>query len=358
LIWFGIVVMSMPVVTSFVYTSSPIVTARGYVAYGATVWFFCWLGILLAKGLRNPPVRLLGAFCVVLVLSSHFAWSTAHMWGWLGPLKSYFFGWDSGRPYVTCPWTDVLSATGFEKTPVFLGGDASFVEAGAYMIEPKVPVAPEKVRFWGACATRLLPFGLFGVLAAAYVNTGRKRLVVLVGVIAALMVSSGLSWKTFRATQVFREVQRAFPMPPSATLRYRVILSPGFVDKVAARKESGDELAVHLLFPGCSPGEGEIEIHVSAGSAELPVQWRDTGWIFRDPELALERMSSSREILVEAVNRAGKGVWVAGWLRRDSPSREFALVGTNGSLLDVPEVLPAVEIRLMRPNGRLKIAGF
>jgi hypothetical protein len=348
----------MPVVTSFVYTSSPIVTARGYVAYGGTIWIFCWLGILLAKWLHSRRFRLLSASCVSLIFLSHFAWSSAHMWGWLAPAKTYFLGWDSGRPYVTYPWTDVLSMTGLEKTPVYFGGDGSFVEAGAHLIDPDVPLDPEQVRFWGACATRLLPFALIGVLAMAYVNTRPARLLVCAGVIAALLASSALSWTTFRTAQVFCETQRAFPMPLSAKLRYRAVLSPGFLDQLAAGKEPGDNLAVHLLFPGCSPGDGEIEAHVAAGSTELPVKWEETAWVFRDPEFALEKMFSSREIRLEMVNRAGKAVWVAGWLREGRPSREFTLVGASGSPLAMPKVLPAVEVRLVRPDGRLKMAGF
>jgi hypothetical protein len=99
-------------------------------------------------------------------------------------------------------------------------------------------------------------------------------------------------------------------------------------------------------------------VHVAAGSTELPVEWEQTAWVFRDPELALEKMLSSREMCFEVVNRAGKAVWVAGWLRRDRPSREFTLVGASGNPLAMPEVLPAVEVRLVRPDGRLKMAGF
>ena len=48
----------------------------------------------------------------------------------------------------------------------------------------------------------------------------------------------------------------------------------------------------------------------------------------------------------------------AGWQRGDLPFRECVRYNQAGERLDPPQVLPAVEVRVVDPHGRVKLVGF
>src|SRR5262249_15371844 len=92
--WFGMLVVGLPVASALVFVNSA--WARGYLVYGISIWFYCWLARLLALAWRAEGrwAKCVAFAMTVLIIGSHAGWTTAHHWRQLGPIKAYVLGWD------------------------------------------------------------------------------------------------------------------------------------------------------------------------------------------------------------------------------------------------------------------------
>jgi hypothetical protein len=374
--WFGLLVLAVPFLATFVVLSNP--DMRGYLVYGGSIWIYCWLGRLLATGLRGrPPVRVATGLALLVAVGTHFAWSTAHFWGWLGPVKSFVEGWDYGRPYFMHPRPTVLSMTGLERTPTLFGGDAPLDAAGAYVADPQVVIEPGSVSWPRALAAQALFFGYLALFGVAAVHSLRRRLLVAAVMACLAVASSGLSWLTFRAKPNYINTWRPITLPRGAKLSYRAELSQAFLDILKKEMGPQDQLHFFVGLPSVGDtGRPSVEISVAAGPVSIPV--RNEGWkpgwnkyanpAYRDwdaacwaldPQSAVTALNEAGHVTVEVTNHLRRAVGLSAWQRRGLPGRQLIITPAGGGAdAGAPELLPAVEIRLVRPDGSIKVAGF
>jgi hypothetical protein len=382
---FGVMVLAVPVLAGIVTIP---MTNRGYVVYGISIWVYCWLGRMLATGLRGRPwLRPVTGVTLLVALATHLSWSTAHIGGSLGPLKSYMCGLNNMWVYFVHPQPTILSLTGQEPTPVLWGGDASLGDAGAYVADPRVVIDRGIVSWQRALATRALPLGyvaLFGVVAARSV---RRRLLVAAVTGSLAVVSSGWSGLTFRTVPdyvdtIWTPCDTPFPgplsgrahtdflprLPPRATLAYRVDLSPAFRDALRDEWEPQDQLRFFLHLDqrrhdvwDPTKDLSAIEITVAADPRPIPVEKME-GYAgscrARDPQAALGALCEAGHLTLEVTNQSARTETLAGWQRRGLPGRRLTIIRAGGAEAEPPNGLPMFEIRLVRPDGSIKLAGY
>jgi len=73
---------------------------------------------------------------------------------------------------------------------------------------------------------------------------------------------------------------------------------------------------------------------------------------------AIRALRRTRELTAEPVNRAAEPIGFVGWQRPQLPGRVLTADAPPDAAFPEPQVLPAVEVRLMRAGGSLKLAGF
>jgi hypothetical protein len=365
--WFGILVLAIPVLVVFVFSIDGL--GRGYVIYGISIWVYCWLGRLFAVGLRGPAwLRTVAGVGFGLVVVTHFAWSSAHLWYWNGPVKMYHGGWDMGMPYLLHPRPRVLSMTGMEKTPVLFGGDASLREAGALVGYPEAAIPPRFLSWRSAVLAQAPLFGYLALLGLMVPRPTRQRLFGIVALVVFAAVSSGLSTLTFRTMPRFVPTLAAVALPPGAAMSFRAELSESFLEALRQDLRPGDELRIFL------PDQDgpEVEVRVTAGPVSIPVRPTPTtspgsprgrAYVFRSPQAALAALRRAGRFTLEMTNRSGEPVLFPSWQRPGLPKRRFGIapIGQPPGQADSPNPQarpPAVEIRVLRPDGSLKLAGF
>lgn len=354
--WFGAVVLGFPLLLSLVSCYGNFMS--GYQFYGISIWLYCWLGRLLARGLRGGPLlKLAAGGCLCLSVGSHFAWSTAYLWQGLGPLKIYIVGWPCGLPYFVYPQPQVVSMTGTEKTPILFGGDASLSEAGARVGERERTLEPGAMVFGAAFVRQLLPLAYLGLFAASWTRSVRRYLLIGGAVPAVAFLSAGLSWTTLRTLPLINHCDQML-LEPQAKMSFQAALSPAFLDKLTTMVEEGDILSVFVPVAEWRPNS-YWEIYVTAGSTQVIVdEWVEQIQKARDTSSAIQALTEARALSLEMVNYTGHPLRLVGWQRHGLQGRAFALTSPEGSPIEPPSVLPAVEIRLMRPDFSLKLAGF
>lgn len=375
--WFGVAVLAFPLFLSLVTTYTHVMSAYQY--YGISVWLYCWLGRLLAKGLRGPRGwRLAAAAGLGLAVGGQVAWSTAYLWDWLGPLKTYIGGWPCGRPHLAHPHAEVLSLTGAERTPRLFGGDGRLPEAGVCVGEPTSPVAPAALSFRAAFLRRLLP-GAYLALWAAFAGARSWRGYLTAGgvLLAAALGTAGLSRMTLAAVPSAQPLGTVI-LPAGGKLVFRVTLGPAFRERLGAATTPGDRLCWYIPEDDWQSEESDAGLQVAlfAGSTPLPVNDVLDVWAVQplfhirelkrrlqgadDTPAAVRALLQAGELTVELVNGTGQPVTLLGWQRRAQPGRRCDITSA-GQPLDPSELgdyLPAIEIRLMRPDGSLKVIGF
>jgi hypothetical protein len=371
--WFGAAVLGVPLLMLLAWLESN--WSRGYLIYGDwCVWVYCWLGGLLANGLRaGRGLRLAAVLGLCLSVGSHFAWSTAHFWHALGPVKAYMEGWQVGGPYFRHPRTEVVSMTGLEPTPALSGGGASLVEAGAWNAESEARLDPGAVAFGAACGRRLLPFAYLGLWVAALVPSGRRRLLACGAVLAAVPLSAYLSTATLRGLPVFFNYHSSLVLPPGAGLNLRAALSPSFRDKLRSAAGPNDRLVLYV--PQWMQARDPVrfarvpvdfaDVSVMAGSTPVPVDPNAQGYP-REPTAypightpsAVEALAGADCLTIKLVNASEEPIPLGGWQRQGLPGRELELMPAAEAPAGQAPVLPAIELRLVRPDGSIKLIGF
>jgi hypothetical protein len=341
---FGVSVLGAPVLASTLF--APAAGARGYIVFGMTVWLYCCLGGWLARGLqRGRAVKVVTCAVLGLALAGQMAWSTAHLWGWLGPAKTYFLGWDDGWPVLRREPTRVISLTGQEPTPVAFGGSATLVDAGAVDMPATGPVLRKsRVLAWLSRFPLLFALLMFG--AATWPSrAGRRR---LAGLALGLLVGGGeSSFRMLDNVPTPYEPSHGAAIAPhsAATLRIRVATSG--LAEMRDRFRTG-EYRLGLFVQSSAPiqlslragGQNVLLAATSASFHELPDRNRALA-AFDQPDWELTVQADDDE-----------PVWLSGWQRRTLPAREWT--GAAGGV-----ALPAVELRLVRADdGFLEAAAF
>jgi hypothetical protein len=335
--WFGIFVLLMPVLAVLLVSPS-CYNVPAYLTYGISIWIYCWLGRLFATGLRSrPAVCLAASLLLLVVLLTHFAWSTAHFSGWLGPVKTYIDGWQSGQRYFPNAPPIITSMTGLEDTPVLFGGKASLAAAGALISEARTRVQPDSVSWLTALQCQALLWGYLALLGALVAGALRRRLLVVLMILALAVVTSALSSSTFTAMPNYVNClgpiwnnphanESPAILSSAAKLSYRAELSPSFLDVLRREMTPDDQLSIFIGFP--SPGIGRnldrssVQVSVAAGPLHIPThanRWPIFSAI--DPQEALAALIEVRCLAVEVTNYTAS-IPLAAWQRPDLPGRQ------------------------------------
>lgn len=375
--WFGVCVLGLPIAGAYLLLS--VAWMPGYFLYGISVWVYCWLGRVLARGLRGGPgLRVGTGLALITVLLSHAAWSTAHLWNQLGPCKSFIYGFDFGYYSFIHPRPTALSMTGQEPTPVYFGGAASFRAAGAY-VAPPVAVAPGSVSWRRALAVQAPLFATLALVGIFAVRSLRQRLLV-VGLAGFLAVGlSGLTSMSFRAMPGYVEamgwrwpahnalVVPALAVPDGGKLTYHAELSPSFLEALRKAAEPDDQLVFLISMPSYAPPEPATQADTATPSLEVAITvdavpfttqpLRDV-FIVQEPQKALAMLASAGHFTVDMTNRLGQEAVCASWQRQGLPGRTCTITPAEGAEGQTPILLPAIEIRLVRPDSSIKMVGF
>lgn len=341
---FGFAVLAAPVLACTVF--APAAETRGYVVYGMSIWLYCCLGGWLASGLRRRGlVAILARSVLVLGLAGQLAWSTGHLWGWLGPAKTYFLGWDNGWPAVVHAPTRVLSLTGQEPTPAAFGGNDTLAEAGAVETPPDQPV--ERVSRVLAWLARFPFFVGLAVLAAATAESRHQRRIAAGVLLLVLLAGSEWSVRTTRTMPEPLDIYRAVPIKGGEFIQYRVQVSSQVRDDLRSRAVSRrGRLGLHVT------ATGPLEVAWEAGGRVNPVTV--SGSLF----VASIDQEREWEALMHPVwtwtirNPHVETVWLMGWQRRLRPGRELFRASEAAAL-------PAIEVRVINStDGFLEMAAF
>jgi hypothetical protein len=359
--WFGAAVLGIPLLSLLAW--SDFNWSRGYLIYGdLSVWIYCWIGGLLAKGFwGGGRRRLAAALALFLTIGSHFAWSTAHFYHELGPLKAYVEGWPVGLPYFLHPQTQVLSMTGLEPTPTLAGGGASLPQAGAWTRPSELEVGPDAVSFRDAFARRLLPFAYLALLAGTLAYSWPRRLQGGVAVLVASVLSAFMSAQTMRTLPAFFDFQSSIVLPAAAKMSYGAKFDPSFLERLKMTTEAEDILDFYVpqWIAEDEPPTLAV-VSVFAGSTPLSLKESEKHYLIRveNSLSAVQALAEGGSIKIELVNSNDRGVLLAGWQRRGLTGRVFEITAPVGSSIEDSPVLPAIEIRLRRPDLSIKLIGF
>ena len=350
---FGLATFAVPFLCSLVFV--PTAGARGYLVYPVSIWLYVGLARAAANSMRNNSrtKQVAAAVLTIAVFASHFGWSSAHFAYQLGPLKTYFLGWDDGLVHLINRAALAVSLTGNEPTPVLFGGVCGLDEAGAFQIANERSV---KTSFRVALRTRMLFFGTLGVLAILTTH-GSFRIRLLLCVTAIWVGGAAASRLTFNSVPRFFSVDSAVKLLKGQTLRYDIQLSAELPEALRQACESGDSVVLYVGNVHFLP----IEVRASVAGEPIVTQVTKEGYLFylatEDGTSVADLLSKRRELTVEITNATSEDILLAGWQRSTLPGRrvQFSPPWTDGMPI---EVLPAVELRLVRPSGDIKVVGF
>jgi hypothetical protein len=350
--WFGLLVVGLPVASALVFVNSA--SARGYLVYGISIWFYCWLGRLLALASRaQGGWRKAGAYTMILlVLGSHAAWTTAQHWRQLGPVKGYVLGWDNAWFHFRHGPTKVLSLTDGLRTPSLWGGLASLDEAGAALEPSKRPVAHDRVSFRLALGRRWVCYGYIAMFALTVVSSLRRRLVVGCAVASICLVSCGLSAATFRNALDVHDITGSFVLGAREKVILETEVGQAFRHALQAAG-TGGQMQIFLL----ADDHAHLRAQVHADTTCIPVQldWLGShAWQPVDGQFARTAVCTARHLSFEIENCSDQPVHMGAWQRNALPGRAQHFHGS-----DKPSPLQlGIEIRVMRPDKTYALVGF
>jgi hypothetical protein len=124
---------------------------------------------------------------------------------------------------------------------------------------------------------------------------------------------------------------------------------------------------------GVSVTAGTVPIPCQSREGVSPASGRQAAWtrswtepgasrvgvcLASDPQAALAALNKAGHVTVEVTHRLEKPVVFAAWQRRGLPGRRLVTAPAAGADAEEWERLPAFEIRLVRPDGSIKVAGF
>lgn len=371
--WYFGVFMVLPLAVGIWVYSDP-VGGLGYLIYGISILLFAALGGMLARLIRqNGPWWPAVTAILVLLVASHVLWSTAHFWGYIGPVKTYFFPFDYARDLLFNQPAQVMSMTGREPTPVLFGGAANLVQAGVYLNPERIRLQPSLA---GALISRLYYFSYLAPLVILLilpeppaqkrpagclreslmaglraVDTGIKSTRFLVFVVVWMGLTA--TALMLRTSPTLVDQWHAVILRPGENLRYTVTVSETFIDALARFRAAYPESRLRL-FIQASAGDCQAECHVGDQcffSLKMPQTWRGGTPVRADDFIRALRDHKALTISV----KARKYSTLAGWQRNGLDNREMSC--SNASY---PGMLPALELRLTRRDKAksLIFAGF
>jgi len=343
--WFLVVFIGLPLAAALVY--APSATARGYLIYGVSLLFYAALASVLIFYLRQTGIRrIVAAAVVVVVVGSHFAWNTAHLWGYFAPVKSYFLGIDDSQA-ILAHIPQIVSLTGQEITPALFGGRGTLESAGLFFATPVRTIQPSLP--YTLLARSLFTFYIV-ILLLVVARPLRWRIISAVTVIVVVVLSSVLSVATLRELPNPSAESQGIALPTGQRLSYQVTLSDQLADLLEKQYTNGDTVVVYLRASPDQKPQVTLRIgerNLTVTPANFPYFWSVNARDF------LDAIRQSRQLALDVT--AQDSTFLTGWQMNGLPDRAITITTPNSPR---SHVLPIVEIRLMSADNRLKVDGF
>jgi hypothetical protein len=373
--WFYVVFFCLPFAAA-IWTYSKPIAGLGYLVYGTSLLVYAAFAGAMSRLLSSLNVyRPVGVGLLVIIVVTHFGWSTAHFWNYLGPVKTYFNDFDYSKSLLTSPPAEVLSLTGAEPTPVYFGGNASLQQAGVYIDTSRVLVKPS---LGYALLSRALFFlylaplvflaipkcdmdqttihpGRFPRLQSSLISLGKR-------VSSPMFVGFVTTWILFVMFAMMLQTRPAFTnqwdalrIPAGEKVRYTITLSDPFLDALERQWRANPEAELWFFS---QPNHGSCQIEVLIGNqkyltATLPNRWRGGNRARSSPSEVIAALRTHRQVTL--VVTALEETTLAGWQRNGLSGRNLVTTFPGPQ-----PILLAFEIRLRSPGGTgiLIFAGF
>lgn len=341
--WFAGLVIAAPVLACTFF--APSAEVRGYVVYGGSIMLFVMAGRLLSLGLRASTMTRRATLLLLFVaLGTHAGWGTAHLWGWLGPAKTYFLGWDDGLPVLRHGPTRAISVTGHEPDPAAFGGNSNLVSAGL-AVEPASRPVGRKSRLL-SILTRLSFLTIIAALCCAVISGRRRRRIAVALVLLVGLGIGELSFQTLSQVAAPWRITESVPVDARGALTYR--LQPAAATRDALRAGFSSDSQLELFLQATGP----VRISWDADGVSIPVTAVGPSHYAVSSPVAVETAMSATTWTITIENPGPTPVAITGWQRNPLPGRTLV----DGA--DAPR-LPAVEFRLRQlSDGFLALAAF
>ena len=323
--------------------------ARGYLVYGMSIILYVSLAGMLAAPVRHSGwKRAFAVTAIVVVLATHYAWSTAHLWGWGFPLKAYFLGWDDAAGLLL-RHPIALSLTGSEATPRLFWGSEALADSGALNAGTVRSVAGSA---WYALLASAV---VLAYICALAVLTARSRgaILVRVAVVAAIAIGGAA------VARLPLEQPVSFPVdygtstvPAGMGFTYTIRVGETFRGELRRLAAPGDILVMNsrVAADGLIPHlHGTPRLWI--GDSELPLH--SLGLFVWQTDFAAATAALETADTLTLRIHATEPLAVGGWQRHGLPGRILDL----GTAAPSP-VLPAFELRLLDRRRALKLVGF
>jgi hypothetical protein len=353
--WLALFILfAAPIAGAMAYAQTAL--ARGYLVFGISLISYVALGGMLARALRITGGRRVVATAVIVVLlGGQIGWSGAAFVGQLGPLRTYFLGFEAGAPELASHAVSAVSLTGDEPQPAWFGGAAPFEALGIYQGGgPVATTSGYTHRLAVSLGSRALVTGyliLLLSLSAVLWNWNVRRTVAGV-VIFIYLLPSVVMAAVVRNSIQFVSIDNAGPGPGCGGMQYSVRLSQDFRHRLMTLAGGGARL--DLFFRPADDALGQQNVEFFVGDQRLDVEpMPEAGrWIVTTADWPA--LLAKDDVTVRVVYRDEKGVRYLGWQRVGLPDRSLHLEGCD----QTASALPALELRAVTAKGAAVLVGF
>ena len=372
--WFCVSLFFLPIIAGIVY--APSAGARGYLIYGISLFVYCSLGGLIAKGIRTSGwIKITTITIALMLIATQLIWSTAHFGGYLGPVKTFLLGYDNGLPVLASGKMDILSLTGKEPTPIMFGGDSTLKEAGLQINDWAKALESNQLSFSMALKTRSLFFAYFIVIIFLYYQRKNFKLKMLLnmGLIVFLIMSSYLSIILVRNIPNTQCSSRRINLQEGEKITYTVSVDNFFLNQLNEKIDIGDQIILYIpVFSSAIAAPKNIltvysnqenitdyfnvlnqkDINLAAKSKNKEFHYPIMLTI-NNPKLLVSKLSKSLNLTINI--KAHSFLSIKGWQKINLPAR---MLGGEIFTARKIDILPAIELRLVNSDGVIKVAGF
>jgi hypothetical protein len=190
------------------------------------------------------------------------------------------------------------------------------------------------------------------LIAALLVFAARVRWRMALLAASLLLSASALCSRLVDNDIAITTVDRVFRIDPANKVTYEIALSDRVRNKLIAGLREG---MVVTLFPGFYTGPVPPEVRIGNRPVPFSRRLNRGNWLFDSREL-LAGLASAGGRRFEITFAGGNDIWLGGWQRIGLPGRRL----TSSQSTLQPEILPALEIRLVRDATSLTplLVGF
>lgn len=331
--------------------------ARGYLVFGISLIVYVALGGLIAAGFRGTRTHCVSAVIVVAVLlGGQIVWSSAAFTGRLGPLRTYYRGFEAGIPAFSSAPLVAVSLTAHEPSLAWFGGTSPFADLGIYQGGGPVETAatfPRRLLTSLASRALITSYVIFLLVILVRAWDWNVWRTILCAFVFIYLLPSVVMAVAVRDTIHFVPIDTSGPGQTCRAMQYSVQLSDDFWRRLVTLADGG--MGLELFFrPGNDDAWPRRNVEFAVGDQRLTVEpTSDPGrWSVTTDFRSLPK----RAPVLRVTYRDEQGIRYLGWQRAGLPGRTLRLEECNQPTTAVS--LPALELRAGPPGGIPTLVGF